>query len=170
MALSGFTTKLALKKAGIPSDTFDFDSWSSPVGSSRQPNKLKKRPPLPSTSLTNSGFEDSGDNSWAAWMASWNVRSLPITVHPWFSPPPPPVQIARTVPNVGDTAPMDRSGRLRLGGGRKCLVVFLRCVGCACSSRSPLSPRYRRRDAYGNAPKLTEPVQSPRKRSSTSAP
>lgn len=108
---SGLATKIALKKAGLPSNTLDF---SSP----REPNKLRKNQPP----------EEEEQASWGNWLS---YKSLPLTVHPWFSPPPPPVSLGR-VPRIGDLAPRDRDGKLAIGRGRRVLVVFLRCVGCAC--------------------------------------
>jgi hypothetical protein len=112
--LSSFTTKLALKKAGIPSDILSFPTEK------REPNKLRKNPPSPS--------DNDADSSWSSWMS---VRSLPLTVQPWLTPPPAAVSVGR-VPGIGDKAPVDRTQKLRLG--KRTLVVFLRCVGCACKS------------------------------------
>lgn len=109
--LSSFTTKLALKKAGIPSDILSFPTEK------REPNKLRKNPPDPS---------EQDDSSWGSWMS---VRSLPLTVQPWLTPPPAAVSVGR-LPGIGDKAPLDKTGKLRLG--RRTLLVFLRCVGCAC--------------------------------------
>lgn len=125
---SSLTTKLALKKVGLPSDTFDLSSWTLPPADPqqprREPNKLRK--PMPE------GYDPNNpDDSWGSWFAGG--IGLPLTVHPWLSPAPPPVKVA-AVPSVGDLAPVDREGRLRLGGGQRTLVVFLRCVGCACTS------------------------------------
>lgn len=114
-------TKLALKKVGLPTNTFDFfDEATQPR---REPNKLRKKPPVPRPD--GSPSNDENDGSWGSWM------SIPLTVQPWFAPPPPPVAV-NAVPNVGSVAPVDRDGKLKLGGGRRTLVVFLRCVGCAC--------------------------------------
>ncbi|CAF3573889.1 unnamed protein product [Fusarium graminearum] len=114
--LSSFTTKLALKKAGIPSDILSFPTEK------REPNKLRKNPPNPSDS--------DADSSWSSWMS---VRSLPLTVQPWLTPPPAAVSVGR-VPGIGDKAPVDKTQKLRLG--RRTLVVFLRCVGCASVSHA----------------------------------
>jgi hypothetical protein len=129
--LSSLTTKIALKKVGLPSDTFDLSSWTLPPTSTeprREPNKLRKRPPPPRPE----GYEDDdddGNNGWGSW---GSALSIPLTVHPWLSPAPPPVQVG-VAPTVGDVAPTDRGGKLKLGGGKRTLVVFLRCVGCACT-------------------------------------
>lgn len=62
-----------------------------------------------------------------------SVRSLPLTVQPWLTPPPAAVSVGR-VPGIGDKAPIDRTQKLGVGGGKRTLLVFLRCVGCACKS------------------------------------
>lgn len=150
---SSLTTKLALKKVGLPSDTFDLSSWTLPPADPqqprREPNKLRK--PMPE------GYDPNNpDDSWGSWFSGG--IGLPLTVHPWLSPAPPPVKVA-AVPSVGDLAPVDREGRLRLGGGQRTLVVFLRCVGCACT--------------FSLIPFLTavaNPSQSPRRPSSPSGP
>ncbi|KAG8422161.1 hypothetical protein J3459_010647 [Metarhizium acridum] len=111
---SSLATKIALKKAGIPSDALDF---SSP----REPNKLRKDQPA-----------DGQESNWSSWLS---YKSLPLTVHPWLSPPPPPIQVSR-VPRIGEAAPRDRDGKLATGGGRRVLVVFLRCVGCAFAQKT----------------------------------
>lgn len=123
-------TKYALKKAGISSKTFDFSLPSSdPTPPPRQPNKLRKNPP-PGWQPGQDDNDDAANGGWASWMS---VKSLPLTAQAWLSPPPPPVAVGR-VPGIGDKAPKDQQGKLRLGGGKRILVVFLRCVGCACES------------------------------------
>ncbi|KAL7920095.1 hypothetical protein ACQKWADRAFT_328940 [Trichoderma austrokoningii] len=102
--ISNLTTKIALRKAGLP----DFSSPSSKTS-----------------------------DTWSSWMTP---KSLPLKVHPWFSPPPPPVKVA-AVPRIGDVAPQDRQRRLQLGRRSKCLVVFLRCVGCAFAQKTFLTLR-----------------------------
>ncbi|KAG8352841.1 hypothetical protein FVEN_g9172 [Fusarium venenatum] len=128
--LSSFTTKLALKKAGIPSDILSFPTEK------REPNKLRKNPPSPS--------ENDADSSWASWMS---VRSLPLTVQPWLTPPPAAASVGR-VPGIGDKAPVDRTQKLRLG--RRTLVVFLRCVGCAFAQKTFINLRTMA-NRYGDA-------------------
>lgn len=61
-----------------------------------------------------------------------SVKSLPLTAQAWLSPPPPSVAIAR-VPGIGDKAPVDKSKKIVFGEKRRILLVFLRCVGCACT-------------------------------------
>jgi hypothetical protein len=114
--LANLTAQLALKKVGLSSDSLDFSYPSGTADRSRrrEPNRLRKKAPQ--------GYEDGYDGL--------SVKSLPLTVHPWLNPKPPPVAVA-CVPSVGSPAPADRDGKLRLGRQRT-LVVFLRCVGCAC--------------------------------------
>lgn len=121
--LGSIGTKLALKKLGLPKDPFDFSGFTSDPN--REPNKLRK--PRPDDAA------DKEDGSWTSWMS---LKSLPLTVHPWLSPPPPPVDVAR-VPRIGDEAPRDGEGRLVFVRGRRTMVVFLRCVGCACKPPPP---------------------------------
>lgn len=131
---SSLTAKIALRKLGLDNDALNF---SSPTASpDPKPKKLTKNAP-PGTVP---GLDDVEDDSskWPAWMT---VKSLPLTVQPWLSPPPPPVPVAAKCPKPGDLAPLDRDRKLTFGGGKKVLVVFLRCVGCACTF--PLSrPRH----------------------------
>ncbi|CAH0038722.1 unnamed protein product [Clonostachys solani] len=54
---------------------------------------------------------------------------VPLTMQPWLTAPA-SYQI-RPLPTIGESAPKDPMRKLRLGGGRRTLVVFLRCVGCA---------------------------------------
>ncbi|PNP45174.1 hypothetical protein TGAMA5MH_03225 [Trichoderma gamsii] len=119
--ISSLTTKIALRKVGLSSNTsLDFPSLTSPSSSSKN---------------TNSNSDST--NNWSSWMTP---KSLPLKVHPWFSPPPPPVKVA-PVPRIGDVAPQDRQRRLELGRRNKCLVVFLRCVGCAFAQKTFLTLR-----------------------------
>ncbi|KAH0593662.1 hypothetical protein MHUMG1_08412 [Metarhizium humberi] len=117
---SSLATKIALKKAGIPSNALDFSS-------AREPNKLRKDQPA----------DDQESNNWSSWLS---YKSLPLTVHPWLSPPPPPIQVSR-VPRIGEPAPRDRHGKLATGHGRRVLVVFLRCVGCAFAQKTFINLR-----------------------------
>lgn len=165
--LANLTTKLALRKVGLSSDTFNF---SSPA-----PAKSRSGGAQPSLD------ELERDSSWPAWMS---VRSLPLTAQSWLSPPPPPREVAPECPRVGNVVPPDRQGKLPLGRGKKVLIVFLRCVGCAC--RFPALFRTPRLDRkQGGVPMgkggrigkslvtLTTPLwhlQLRKRRSSTSAP
>ncbi|KAF4459183.1 tsa antioxidant enzyme [Fusarium albosuccineum] len=133
--LSSLTTKLALKKAGIPSDILDLPNQLT-AQPQRTPNKLRKNPP--------SQTEDESQG-WGSWMS---IRSLPLTVQPWLNPPPPAVAVAR-VPGIGDKAP-DKDPRLALGQGKRVLLVFLRCVGCAFAQKTFINLRTMA-NRYGDA-------------------
>ncbi|OHX00583.1 tsa antioxidant enzyme domain protein [Colletotrichum incanum] len=121
--LSSLTTKIALKKVGLNSKSFDFGGGSTDTKSKSSSN--------------NDDAADESSGGWPAWMS---MKSLPITVAPWFSPPPPPVPVAE-VPKIGDLAPLDRDRKLEFGRGRPVLVVFLRCVGCAFAQKTFLALR-----------------------------
>ncbi|KYK58119.1 uncharacterized protein DCS_05132 [Drechmeria coniospora] len=124
--LSSLTTKIALKKIGLPSNALDF---SSPAPAR---DKYQKNP-------RGGPYEDDDEG---AGIGSWfSYKSLPLSVHPWFSPPPAAAEVARAVPRVGDLAPSDRNRQLQVGRGRRVLVVFLRCVGCAFAQKTFLALR-----------------------------
>ncbi|CAJ2504390.1 Uu.00g117840.m01.CDS01 [Anthostomella pinea] len=122
---SSLTTKLALRKAGLSSDTFDLSSKPS------KPAKDGSVPGLDDADESNNG------SAWPAWM---NKKKLPLTAQAWLSPVPPPVPIAEC-PKAGDLAPLDRDRQLEFGGGRPVVVLFLRCVGCAFAQKSFLALR-----------------------------
>ncbi|KAF9879468.1 hypothetical protein CkaCkLH20_03011 [Colletotrichum karsti] len=123
--LSSLTTKIALKKVGLNSKSFDFSGGGSDTKSK---------------SGTNPGLDDVAENSNGGWPGWMSMKSLPITVAPWFSPPPPPVPVAEP-PKIGDLAPLDRDRKLEFGRGKPVLVVFLRCVGCAFAQKTFLALR-----------------------------
>ncbi|KAK4156785.1 hypothetical protein C8A00DRAFT_40799 [Chaetomidium leptoderma] len=132
---SNLATKVALKKVGLPSDTFDFSSWKKASSEGKPSKKItKSQPPTTGTSNNN----DANAKAWPEWMS---IKSLPLTVQPWLTPRPPPIPIADP-PRVGDLAPLDRDRKLVLGGGgKKVIVVFLRCVGCAFAQKTFLHLR-----------------------------
>ncbi|SPQ19159.1 7dfe3faa-068d-45e9-bdf7-4c126311f335 [Thermothielavioides terrestris] len=131
---SNLATKAALKKVGLPTDTFDFSSWTSSDSSKPSWKKITKSQP------TTAADSDSNSNTSKAWPEWMSVKSLPLTVQPWLTPRPPPIPVAEP-PRVGDLAPLDRDRQLVLGNGRKVLVVFLRCVGCAFAQKTFLHLR-----------------------------
>lgn len=133
--LSSLTTKIALKKVGLSGDTFNISSWTG--GSEPKP---VKRAPTSSIDGSVPGLDDMNTEEKSGWPAWMTVKSLPLSVQPWLSPPPPPIPVAEC-PKKGDLAPIDRDRKLSLGGGKLTLVVFLRCVGCACEQSLPLSLR-----------------------------
>ncbi|KAI0802489.1 hypothetical protein GGR55DRAFT_683277 [Xylaria sp. FL0064] len=123
---SSLTTKLALKKAGLSSDTLDFASQSSK--------------PAKGNSYASGGddLDESSNLGWPAWMST---KKLPLTAQAWLSPVPPPVPVAAECPKPGDLAPFDHDRQLEFGGGRPVIVLFLRCVGCAFAQKSFLALR-----------------------------
>lgn len=133
---SSLATKIALKRVGLSGDALNFSnanpfSSSSTSSSTRGPNKLRKNPP-PDSRYGDDNTDEDSSSSWSNWLS---YKSLPLTAHAWLSPPPPPVAVGR-VPRIGEVAPLDRDRKLEFGGGRRVLVVFLRCVGCACKFAS----------------------------------
>ncbi|EPE08396.1 hypothetical protein F503_01179 [Ophiostoma piceae UAMH 11346] len=142
---SSLSTKLAMRKMGISSETFNFTMPDVMGGGDSAPprekenltgGKLRKARPA--------GLDDpsSGDNAgtkqWPAWMT---VKGLPLTVQPWLTPAPAPIPVATSCPQKGDQAPMDRDRKLNIGAGKPVVVVFLRCVGCAFAQKTFLNLR-----------------------------
>lgn len=127
---SSLGTKLALKKLGVPKDAISFATSSSPA-----PSNNKRGAAAANTSAFDD--DDAPANAWPKWMS---VKSLPLTAQAWLSPPPPPVPVAASCPAVGGRAPVDMSGKLVLGAGKRVMVVFLRCVGCACKFSNTTDP------------------------------
>jgi len=102
---SKLTTKIALRKAGIPSNALDFPEYETK--GSKDPNA-----PSPFT------------NPFA------NLQ-VPNALKSWATPPPPPVEIA-SAPVLGTRAPATNLLRLPVADGRPSIVVFLRHCGCPC--------------------------------------
>jgi len=124
---SNLATKVALKKVGLSSNSFNLP-WS---------DSSSKKSSTNSSSGAFPGFDDDEQSSaWPSWMT---VKSLPLTVQPWLTPVPAPIPVANP-PKLGDMAPLDRDRELAFGGGKKVMVVFLRCVGCACKTSRPMRP------------------------------
>ncbi|KAJ9133492.1 Tsa antioxidant enzyme domain protein, partial [Coniochaeta hoffmannii] len=131
---SSLTTKIALRKLGLNSDALNFSSPTAAPDPPKPKKLTKNAPPGTVPGLD----EDDSSSKWPAWMT---VKSLPLTVQPWLSPPPPPIPVAAECPKPGDLAPLDRDRKLTFGGGKKVLVVFLRCVGCAFAQKTFLALR-----------------------------
>lgn len=106
---SKLTTKIALRKVGIPSNTFNASNFESKPSNPKDPNANELLP-----------FANPFAN-----------LSVPKSWQSWTTPPPPPVEIA-PAPVIGTRAP--DSVKLRLPGmdGRPTIVVFLRNTGCVC--------------------------------------
>lgn len=120
---SSLGTKLAMRKLGISSDL----TKASPFGGN-------EAAPPKSNNKKGGAVDDLDEGNSSGWPKWMSVKNLPLTVQPWFSPVPPPVPVAADCPKVGEPAPVDTDRKLVLGGGQKVIVVFLRCVGCACKS------------------------------------
>ncbi|KAK4168765.1 hypothetical protein QBC43DRAFT_366596 [Cladorrhinum sp. PSN259] len=145
---SNLATKVALKKAGIPTDAFSnikFPSWGGGGGGvDDSSTNTRTRKTTKSTNKNNNSENNNNNNNNAKWPTiNITLKSLPLTVQPWLTPKPPPIPVAQP-PKVGDPAPLDRGRKLVLGGppgGRKTLVIFLRCVGCAFAQKQFLTLR-----------------------------
>jgi hypothetical protein len=101
--------KIALRKAGIPSNAFSYESKPSKPS---DPNKQNELLPF-ANPLAN--------------------LSVPKSWQSWATPVPPPVEVAAT-PVIGTRAPNSMKLRLPTGDGRPAIVVFLRHCGCPCMS------------------------------------
>ncbi|KAI1263440.1 hypothetical protein F5Y18DRAFT_429124 [Xylariaceae sp. FL1019] len=121
---SSLTTKLAMKKVGLSSDTFDFSKSI----------KLSSNDCAPGPD----DIDEPNGSSWASWMST---KKLPLTAQAWLSPVPPPVPVASECPKPGELAPRDRDRGLEFGGGKPVIVLFMRCVGCAFAQKSFLALR-----------------------------
>jgi hypothetical protein len=106
------TTKIALRKAGIPSnlDAFDPSNLQGNKGNSRYPKAQNELLPFA--------------NPFA------NLQ-VPKAWQSWATPPPPPVEIA-PAPVIGARAPNSEKLQLPPQDRRSTVVVFLRNTGCAC--------------------------------------
>ncbi|KAI1634754.1 hypothetical protein F4809DRAFT_643167 [Biscogniauxia mediterranea] len=135
---STLTTKLALKKIGLPSD---FSS-SSPSSSSSSGKKDGSIPGLDDLLLLRQDADKNSSSSSApasAWPPAWmSVRKLPLTAQAWLSPAPPPVPVAPACPRPGDAAPPDRGRKLESFLALRALATKnqgrLRCVAVSHSS------------------------------------
>ncbi|KAE8454519.1 hypothetical protein EG329_000142 [Mollisiaceae sp. DMI_Dod_QoI] len=110
------TTKIALRKAGIPSNTFSFPDTSSPSSS-----------------------KDGSTSPFAGAANAWQNLQVPKALKSWTTPPPPAIEVA-PAPVWGTRAPRcegeNGRGKLELPplDGRPSVVVFLRHTGCPLPS------------------------------------
>lgn len=114
------TTKIALRKAGIPS-SFSVPTFSTTTDSPTNPQTHKKA--------------SSEDNILLPFTNPFKDVTIPAVWNTWATPPPPPVEVRSERPSVGSNALQlgsETRGKLGLGDGRECLVVFLRWCGCPC--------------------------------------
>ncbi|KAK5656388.1 hypothetical protein OQA88_4769 [Cercophora sp. LCS_1] len=122
---SNLATKVALKKVGLSTNSFKVPDLPWANNSTSSSPKRSSGPDGPVD-----GDDKSGN--WPSWMT---VKNLPLTVQPWLTPVPPPIPVANA-PRVGEPAPLDRDRELTFGNGKKVIVVFLRCVGCAFAQKT----------------------------------
>jgi hypothetical protein len=100
------TTKIAMRKAGIPTSALSLPDTKS--------------------------FSNDGTNSNAPVITNpFANMSVPKSWQSWATPSPPPVQVAGA-PVVGKQAPATAKLRLPPLDGRPAVVVFLRHAGCPC--------------------------------------
>jgi hypothetical protein len=119
------TTKIALRKAGVPS-SFSVPTFSTATDNSN-PQTHKKA--------------SSEDNILLPFTNPFKDVTIPAVWNTWATPPPPPVEVRCERPSVGSNVLQlgsETRGKLGLGDGRECLVVFLRWCGCPCTFFLPL--------------------------------
>lgn len=115
------TTKMALKKAGLPTNlsmpsyTYDTANTSSKAAKNGEQQ------------------QQAGDNGtiMMPFANPFANVSIPPVWNTWGTPAPPPREVAKVRPAVGGRAPTS-AGKVRVGEGRECVVVFLRWCGCPC--------------------------------------
>lgn len=103
---SKLTTKIALRKAGIPSSALSI-------------------PDYPSSNST------SKDGSASPFANPFKDLEIPKSLLSWKTPLPPPVAVVDT-PILGTRAPNSAKFRLPAEDGRSTVVLFLRHTGCPC--------------------------------------
>lgn len=122
------TTKIALKKAGIPT------SFSVPTfAAASSPEQDATR------SATAHKKGSSEDNILLPFSNPFSNVNIPKVWNTWATPPPPPIEVASGRPSVGSNVLQlgsETRTKLGLGDGRECLVIFLRWCGCPCTSSS----------------------------------
>ena len=107
---SKLTTRIAMKKVGIPSNTFDTKQFESKSNNSRDPN---------------------AQNELLPFANPFANLSVPKAWHSWATPVPPPVDIA-AAPIIGGKAPSALKLQLPPPDRRPVVVCFLRNTGDAC--------------------------------------
>ncbi|OWO98015.1 hypothetical protein B2J93_8240 [Marssonina coronariae] len=110
------TTKIALRKAGIPSNALSIPNYPSNANNSKDGNAA-----LPFANP----FRD---------------MQVPKALKSWQTPIPPPVEVA-SAPMAGTRAPSSGLFKLPSGDGRSTIVVFLRHTGCPFAEKTFLELR-----------------------------
>ncbi|KAH8761918.1 hypothetical protein BGZ57DRAFT_576851 [Hyaloscypha finlandica] len=109
------TTKIALRKAGIPSNALSMPEFEG----SKDPNATS-----PFANVSN----------------PFANLTVPNALKSWATPPPPPIEIA-PAPVLGTRAPASSKLRLPALDGRPSVVVFLRHCGCPFAEKTFLELR-----------------------------
>ena len=112
--LAKLTTKIALRKAGIPSSGLAMPDVSA---------------------LTGSGGRDGTGGALSTFANPFANLQVPVALKSWQNPMPPPVEVAPP-PLIDTRAPTCPKLALPVANGtrRPCIVVFLRHCGCPCES------------------------------------
>ncbi|CAG8975494.1 hypothetical protein HYALB_00004813 [Hymenoscyphus albidus] len=108
------TTKIAMRKAGIPSNTFSMPETKS--GSNSKDGGVGNAALLP----VNNPFAN---------------LSVPKSWQSWATPAPAPVEVAAP-PVIGTKAPGNATLRVPGNDGRPSVVVFLRHAGCPFAEKT----------------------------------
>lgn len=109
------TTKIAMRKAGIPSSALSIPDYSSP----------------------SNGSKDGNANTALPFANPFKDLQVPKALKSWQTPIPPPVEVAQT-PILGTRAPNAEKLRLPADDGRSTIVLFLRHTGCPCMCPSSI--------------------------------
>ncbi|KAH6674876.1 hypothetical protein B0J14DRAFT_479572 [Halenospora varia] len=104
------TTRIALKKAGIPSNALSFPD-------------------------TKSSSKDGGGNELSPIANPFANLSVPKSWKSWATPPPPPIEVA-AAPIWGSRAPTSTKLRMPTDDGRPAVVVFMRHAGCPFAEKT----------------------------------
>lgn len=100
-----FGTKMALRKAGLPSNALSIPDLG-----------------------TNDSKDPNAPSPFANPFANFTVPQALIS---WQTPAPPPTEVA-SAPVIGAKAPSSLKLPMPFGDGRPIIVVFLRHCGCPC--------------------------------------
>ncbi|EPQ66743.1 Bgt-2681 [Blumeria graminis f. sp. tritici] len=119
--LAKLTTKIALRKAGIPSSGLAMPDVSA---------------------LTGSGGRDGTGGALSTFANPFANLQVPVALKSWQNPMPPPVEVAPP-PLIDTRAPTCPKLALPVANGtrRPCIVVFLRHCGCPFAEETFLNMR-----------------------------
>lgn len=114
------STKIALRKAGLPSNTLSSFSITNLDNGDKKSINMK------------SGKSNDPPATWADTFSNMTSEvNVPKSWKSWGNPAPAVAEVA-TAPVVGSKAPSTGKLILPMGDRRACVLVFLRCCGCAC--------------------------------------